>query len=134
LLVEALALEGGYHPIAAESGSRALHVIQSITVYLCLIDYLLPDGTGLALYDRLRAMEEFGATPALFLTAMRGEEEQALLARNVPVVEKPFELGTLLAAIEAQLLPSPAALSWPPAGAGDAERKSTAQASRCPEA
>jgi hypothetical protein len=61
----------------------------------------------IALTGRLQGVEALGASPILLIPAMSGAEQQAITARHLPVVEKPFDLETLLQAID-QFLHLPA--------------------------
>ena len=111
LLAEVLTSEGPSSPVVVESWSRALQVVTSLEVDLCMLDDALPDGNGLDLYDQLRAISAFGATPVLFLTAatITEQQQQAFLQRQLAVVAKPFDLETLLQAIAQHLLSLPPA-------------------------
>jgi signal transduction histidine kinase/ActR/RegA family two-component response regulator len=65
---------------------------------LLVTDQRLPDGSGLAVVQRLR--ERFGRVPALVITGDTSPADVARLrASGVPVLHKPFASGDLLAAV-----------------------------------
>lgn len=105
-LVAALSLESQYQPLVVHSSSRALEVVKSIKPHLCILDYLLSDGNGLDLYDQLRAIDGLEAVPVMFLSASSEMHRQVVEQRNLLVLDKPFDLDTLLQTIEEQLHPS----------------------------
>lgn len=70
---------------------------------LLLLDQTLPDGSGLALCEEVRAGDS--AVPIIFLTAMDEEIQviRALDAGGDDYITKPFKLGELCSRIRAQL-------------------------------
>lgn len=70
---------------------------------LLLLDQTLPDGSGLALCEEVRAGGD--AVPIIFLTAMDEEIQviRALDAGGDDYITKPFKLGELCSRIRAQL-------------------------------
>lgn len=70
---------------------------------LLLLDQTLPDGSGLALCEEVRASGN--AVPIIFLTAMDEEIQviRALDAGGDDYITKPFKLGELCSRIRAQL-------------------------------
>lgn len=70
---------------------------------LLLLDQTLPDGSGLALCEEVRACGN--AVPIIFLTAMDEEIQviRALDAGGDDYITKPFKLGELCSRIRAQL-------------------------------
>lgn len=70
---------------------------------LLLLDQMLPDGSGLALCEEVRAGGN--AVPIIFLTAMDEEIQviRALDAGGDDYITKPFKLGELCSRIRAQL-------------------------------
>lgn len=73
------------------------------TYDLLLLDQTLPDGSGLALCEEVRAGGS--AVPIIFLTAMDEEIQviRALDAGGDDYITKPFKLGELCSRIRAQL-------------------------------
>lgn len=98
-----LLTEAGYRVLTAGSlrEARALRD-EGRDAQLCLIDLMLPDGSGLSLCREIRARED---VPILCLTALDDEESviAGLSAGADDYVAKPFRARELLARIEANL-------------------------------
>lgn len=83
---------------------REAHAQLAVQAYdLLLLDQTLPDGSGLALCEEVRAGGN--AVPIIFLTAMDEEIQviRALDAGGDDYITKPFKLGELCSRIRAQL-------------------------------
>jgi DNA-binding response OmpR family regulator len=104
LLALALAYETPYQPRLVSSGQEALRTAQEVHPILLLLNYQLPDMTGIELYDALHARTEFAKTPAIVISANVPEDE--LRKRQLVDVAKPFDMDTLLSTIERVLAPS----------------------------
>lgn len=101
-LVYALTKEGIALDVAMTvREARAQLAVQ--TYDLLLLDQTLPDGSGLALCEEVRAGGN--AVPIIFLTAMDEEIQviRALDAGGDDYITKPFKLGELCSRIRAQL-------------------------------
>lgn len=101
-LVYALTKEGFALDVAMTvRGARAQLASQAYD--LLLLDQTLPDGSGLALCEEVRAGGN--AVPIIFLTAMDEEIQviRALDAGGDDYITKPFKLGELCSRIRAQL-------------------------------
>lgn len=101
-LVYALTKEGFALDVAMTvREARAQLAVQ--TYELLLLDQTLPDGSGLALCEEVRAGGS--AVPIIFLTAMDEEIQviRALDAGGDDYITKPFKLGELCSRIRAQL-------------------------------
>ena len=95
----------GFRVITAETGDEAQHAIQDKLPDLILLDWMLPEISGIELCRRLRAREETARIPIIMLTA-RGEEEERVrgLATGADdYVVKPFSLPELMARVKAIL-------------------------------
>ena len=97
MLTLAISQETPYRPLLVRSGHDALHVFQEHKLNLLILDYLLPDITGIDLYDRIYAINESKAIPTILMSATNPSEEIA--PRDILLIEKPFELDMLLEAI-----------------------------------
>ncbi|MBO0796162.1 MAG: response regulator [Ktedonobacteraceae bacterium] len=86
-----------YPVIAAADGAQALEIVQTIEPCLFLLDYFLPDMTGLELYEHLCQIEQRITVPALFMTACVPFLEDHPI--SFPVLRKPFNVDDLLAMI-----------------------------------
>ena len=101
-LSQELALDGHACGEAA-SGAQALNRLRSETWDLVLLDWTLPDFSGVDVCRRLR--QERNGTPVLMLTAHDDVQErvQALDAGADDYLTKPFEIDELLARVRAHL-------------------------------
>lgn len=98
---EALVMED-YTVLEAADGRACMEQLASRDVDLIVLDVMLPDSDGLTLCRRIKEM--YG-TPILFLSAL-GESGQiidGLRAGGDDYLPKPYDIGVLLARIEARL-------------------------------
>jgi signal transduction histidine kinase len=100
----------GYEVFVAESGERALEILDAVAlqarVGLILLDILMPGGlNGLETCRRLKAREALRSIPVIFLTAKDENETmlQAFRAGGADYVPKPFNTEVLLARVRAHL-------------------------------
>jgi CheY-like chemotaxis protein len=92
----------GYHVERASNGAEGLAAVERVRPALVLLDMRMPvlDGWGFA-----RALRERGiAPPILVMTAAQDARRWAQEIHAAGYVAKPFDIPTLLAAVE-QLLP-----------------------------
>ena len=98
---EALIMEE-YHVLRAFDCKQGLDALKNYKVDLIILDVMLPDGDG---FDLCKKIKEDYDVPILFLSAL-GENHQiidALRAGGDDYVTKPYDLGVLLARVEARL-------------------------------
>lgn len=89
---------GNYSVISAASGAEALEKLALFHPDLVLLDYHLPDMTGLQLYDHLHARAESSPPPILLMSAgLRNNPALSieLAARSLSGLQKPFHLREL---------------------------------------
>lgn len=101
----------GYEVAAADTAEKALQLLDSRTVRLAIIDWMLPGMSGVDLAYRLRNDEFTAQLPIIMLTA-RGEEVDKLRSFESGVddyVTKPFSPRELTARVKALLRRSGAA-------------------------
>ncbi|MDY4634875.1 MAG: response regulator transcription factor [Candidatus Limivicinus sp.] len=101
-IADALYREGFYSVYTAADCKQALAIARSQSIALLLLDVNLPDGSGFALFNSIRA---FSAAPAIFLTA-RGEEADRVLGLDLGAddyIVKPFFMKELILRIYALL-------------------------------
>jgi DNA-binding response OmpR family regulator len=101
VLTLAISQETPYHPILAQNGHDALQALQQCKMNLLILDYRLPDITGIELYDRIHTINESKVIPTILMSATNPSEEIA--PRNIVLIEKPFELDRLLETINTLL-------------------------------
>ena len=102
---EALIMED-YRVLQARDGRACMEILKRNDVDLIVLDIMLPDADGLALCKKIKAEYD---VPVLFLTAL-GENEQiieGLRAGGDDYLPKPYDIGVLLAHIEARLRSAP---------------------------
>lgn len=92
----------GYHVTVTSDPLEALKLAETEDPDLILMDYMLPEVSGLDLLQRIR---EFSGVPVVFLTALSSSEDAttALRMGADDYVTKPFSTSELLARIEATL-------------------------------
>ena len=98
---EALLMEG-YDVLEAEDGKGCIAVLEARDADLIVLDIMLPDSDGLTLCRQIKARWDI---PILFLSAL-GENAQiieGLRAGGDDYLPKPYDIGVLLARIEARL-------------------------------
>jgi two-component system phosphate regulon response regulator PhoB len=97
--------KAGYAYEMAGSAQDAEHLIEEAPVDLVLLDWMLPDVSGIEFARRLRSDARTASLPIIMLTA-RGEEEDKVHGLNVGAddyVTKPFSPKELVARISAVL-------------------------------
>lgn len=97
--------EAGWNCHAVASGADAWQFIQHTRPQLILLDWMLPDQTGLRLLSRIRADRQFQDLPIIMLTAKSMEEDKlaGLNSGADDYVTKPFSPRELLARAKALL-------------------------------
>jgi DNA-binding response OmpR family regulator len=106
LLALIISQESEYQPVVARTSRQALEVLGEVKPDLLIIDYYLAKENGLDLYDQILSRDGFEATPAVFLTAADEQHRLTFEQRHLVVLEKPFDLDTLLDSIVNQLHPT----------------------------
>ena len=92
----------GYCVLQASDGKTCLALLSAQAVDLIVLDIMLPDVDGLALCGQIKAEYDI---PILFLSAL-GENKQiieGLRAGGDDYLPKPYDIGVLLARVEARL-------------------------------
>lgn len=96
----------GFDVAHAESAADGLAWLNSHTADLVLLDLMLPDGDGLDIFKRIRALPQGkGSAPVIMLTA-RGDPADRVVGLEIGAddyVPKPFEPRELLARIRVVL-------------------------------
>jgi two-component system phosphate regulon response regulator PhoB len=88
-----------------QSAGEAWDFIQTKTPQLILLDWMLPDSTGLRLLSRIRSDRQFNDIPVIMLTAKSMEEDKlaGLNSGADDYITKPFSPRELLARSKALL-------------------------------
>lgn len=102
-----LLIREGYTVDAAYDGENGSQMAKNTSYDLLILDWMLPEKTGLEICQELR--QQGKATPVLFLTAKDTLDDrvQGLDAGADDYLVKPFELRELLARVRALLRRSP---------------------------
>lgn len=93
----------GYHVLEARDGEEALLIAEEQNPDLILLDWMLPQLSGIEVCRRLRARAETRNTPIIILTA-RGEEADRVRGLDTGAddyITKPFSMSELIARIRA---------------------------------
>ena len=99
----------GYHVLEAGSAGEANTAMYEQTPDIILLDWMLPDSSGLELLRRMRRDERFEEVPVIMLTARTEEHDRVrgLDGGADDYVSKPFSLRELEARVKAVLRRSP---------------------------
>lgn len=103
LLTETLADEG-YEITEAEDGKEALGYLQAESYDLIILDYMMPERTGVEVCEWLRANENPNRqAPVILLTAkaLEKDRERAKAAGVTQYIVKPFSPLQLVDTVEA---------------------------------
>lgn len=95
----------GYSTVEAGDVNQAQVVLSRQNPDLILLDWMLPDASGIDLLHELKSRHETRRIPIIMLTAKSGEEHKitGLKAGADDFVTKPFSPGELIARIQAIL-------------------------------
>lgn len=106
MLTAALSLQVNEKVCVVPHAKSALEAVQQFTPSLLIIDCLLPEMSGLELYDRLHAMPGFETIPAIMLSASFEMYRDEIHRRHLVGFAKPFKLVELYQAINQVLCSS----------------------------
>lgn len=97
--------EAGWNTFAVNSASEAWEFIQRRMPHMVLLDWMLPDQTGLRLLSRIRGDRQLNELPVIMLTAKSMEEDKIAGLDNGAddYITKPFSPRELTARIKALL-------------------------------
>lgn len=97
--------EAGWHVASVQTATDAWDFIQRRIPHLILLDWMLPDQTGLRLLSRIRGDRQFNGLPIIMLTAKTMEEDKIAGLDNGAddYITKPFSPRELTARINALL-------------------------------
>jgi len=95
----------GYEVVRAEDGEAAMLLADEVEPDLILLDWMLPNTSGIEVCRQLKRQKRTAATPVLMLTA-RGEEEDRIRGLDTGAddyVVKPYSVKELLARVRSVL-------------------------------
>ncbi|MGN0918775.1 MAG: response regulator [Oxalobacter sp.] len=95
----------GFTPIVASRGNQALTILQRTNPDMVLLDWMLPDLSGISVLEKIRANPEIREMPVIMLTAKAHEQDKvsALDGGADDYITKPFSPKELVARIKALL-------------------------------
>ena len=99
----------GYDVLCVTKGSKALPEIEKNLPSVIILDWMLPEISGVEICKMIRNNPDIKTTPVIMLTA-KGEEEdkiKGLSAGADDYVTKPFSIPELLARVKTQLRRAP---------------------------
>lgn len=105
VLLERSLASAGYRTLSVEGGAGALALLSTSSVDLVLLDWMMPNLSGLDTLKAIREHHDANALPVIMCTA-RDEESSigsAISAGANDYVQKPIRMPVLLARINAQL-------------------------------
>jgi len=87
----------GYKVVAAETGTEAVRLCQSVAADLILLDYIMPELDGVDACAQIRTLERYKATPVLMITSLDDDASihRALVCGASDYVTKPILLPVL---------------------------------------
>ena len=97
LLIKRLASRSGCDVLTAESVAEAIRLVETNSFDLAFIDFMLPDGEGVEIARKLRAVTPHAR---INLVTARGEDSIKTLALEAGcdrVIMKPFSIHEILA-------------------------------------
>ncbi len=89
--------ETSYQSCIVETGNDAWRLLQTFKPEAIILDYRLPDMTGIDLYDRLQSHRDLQRIPVVLTSASDHQDE--VEQRALLTLEKPFDIDDLLDAI-----------------------------------
>lgn len=97
--------KAGYETICVAQGNKVLAAVEKDTPSLILLDWMLPEMSGLELCKIIRSNPDLKNIPIIMLTAKGQEEDKiaGLSAGADDYVTKPFSVPELLARIQTNL-------------------------------
>ncbi len=87
----------GYKVVAAETGTEAVRLCQSLAVDLILLDYIMPELDGVDACAQIRTFDRYKATPILMITSLDDDAsiQRALVCGASDYITKPILLPVL---------------------------------------
>lgn len=105
VLLAGILERAGYEVRAANSGRRALAIIEHDAPELILLDVEMPEMNGYEVCAEVKARRELRHVPVVFLSAHHSVEDklQGFAAGGVDYISKPFDESEVLARVDTQL-------------------------------
>lgn len=98
-IIQVIHQETSHHAIYHNTAQKALEEIKTHAPHLFILDYNLPDMTGLELHDQLRTFEHLKHTQTILISADDPPLAE-IRKRNITFLHKPLEVRRLLTTIQ----------------------------------
>lgn len=95
----------GYQPLKADTGEKALGILEKEEIDLVILDWMLPGINGIDVLKKIRSSENYNQVPVILLTA-KGDEISKVVGLEIGAddyLTKPFGVHELFARIKAVL-------------------------------
>ncbi|MBT8495791.1 MAG: response regulator, partial [Deltaproteobacteria bacterium] len=101
----------GHQVVTAESGREALSIMAEQSFDLILCDLIMPEVSGMEVFERATADRPEMASSFVFMTggAFTHKSRDFVASTSRPLLEKPFDIGDILDAVDAALAARPQA-------------------------
>lgn len=108
-LVQKLLVRAGYSTLAAKNGHEALDILSRVRPDLIILDYMMPEMSGLQVVREIKKDPRLGDVPIVMFTAKSGinDKVDCLQAGAVGYIEKPVNPSEFVAKIRAILSRAP---------------------------
>lgn len=99
-LLEELLVSAGYETISADTGLKAVQIVEAEELDLILLDFQLPILNGLEVIQKLRQLNK--GIPIIMMTGMSEKMEMEIgkFAEVKALLRKPFDISQVLALVE----------------------------------
>ena len=98
-LIQVIHQETAHHAIHHNTAHKALEEVKRYTPHLFILDYNLPDMTGIELHDQLQTFGHLKHSQTILISA-DGPPLPEMRKRNIVFLPKPLEVPQLLKTIE----------------------------------
>ncbi len=104
-LIAATLEHNGYDVVTADSGPKALRVLENSLFDLVILDVMMPGMSGFEVCRKIKSNPKHQSVPVVFLTAKWGGEalREGLEAGALMYIQKPFTTRKLLRVVESAL-------------------------------
>jgi DNA-binding response OmpR family regulator len=99
-LIEQQLFFEGYHVISVEHGAAALHVLNTLTPALVVLDLVLPWVNGIEVLATMRATADLCDVPVVVVTGSATTERDLVSFRPFVVLRKPLNIDGLTTIVQ----------------------------------
>jgi DNA-binding NtrC family response regulator len=95
IIIELIHQETPHKSLRHVTGTQAIQALRNHIAHLFILDYELPDMSGLQLHDQLHTFDHLSNVPTLLISAKKPPMYE-LRKRTITFLAKPFDLTKLL--------------------------------------